>query len=654
MAPTAILERTTATAVDSIAELKAKIANGHATHPNGAPKSALVRDGPERKPVADDYMYDFKYNAPLPTLERLGTDFAEDTDAVKIAEDFLVTLQAAFADPAKFTSLFIEDGVWRDKIVFAWEYRTFNGTAKIGEAAKDLLANTPVANLKLLSPTPKVDRPYDDLASIQIHFSFDTDKVGASGVANVVKTTEGIKIWTLHTVIESLLDFPELPNRDGHMIAPVSWATQREQDTDFEGRQPDVVIVGGGHNGLMMAARFKALGVSAIIIERNERIGDNWRKRYESLSLHFPHWEDHFPYMPYPEHWPVYTPAGKLGEWLDWYASAMELYAWTSSSVTSCKQEDDGSWRVEVNRGGHGQRVLTPKHLVMATSLAGVPMSPYIPGQEEFKGTLRHSTTHDSSREWVGKKVLVVGTSSSGFDTAYDFARRGVDVTMLQRSPTYIMSLTHSVPRIIGIYEPDKNGKRPDLDECDRMAYSMPVGPSEELGRRLAEDLEVLDHDLLAAMEARGFQTWRGQRGTGTQTLGYSKNGGFYFDAGACERIINGDIKVEQGWIEKFDGHKTILNGGREKEYDLVILATGFSNTIDSVRATLGDDVADRCNDIWGVDEEGELKSAWRDCGVPNLWIMVGTLQHGRYHSKRVSLRIKAMLEGIAGEKYVK
>jgi cation diffusion facilitator CzcD-associated flavoprotein CzcO len=40
----------------------------------------------------------------------------------------------------------------------------------------------------------------------------------------------------------------------------------------------------------MMAARLQALGVSTLIIEKNKRIGDNWRNRYEALSLHFPHW----------------------------------------------------------------------------------------------------------------------------------------------------------------------------------------------------------------------------------------------------------------------------------------------------------------------------------------------------------------------------
>jgi hypothetical protein len=79
----------------------------------------------------------------------------------------------------------------------------------------------------------------------------------------------------------------------------------------------------------------------------------------------------------------------------------------------------------------------------------------------------------------------------------------------------------------------------------------MPVGPGEELGRRLAEDLAALDKDLIDGMESAGFKTYRGQRGTGTQTLGYTRNGGFYFDAGACEQVMNGKIRVEQGSIDR-------------------------------------------------------------------------------------------------------
>ncbi|KAL2867515.1 uncharacterized protein BJX67DRAFT_352498 [Aspergillus lucknowensis] len=67
------------------------------------------------------------------------------------------------------------------------------------------------------------------------------------------------------------------------------------------------------------------------------------------------------------------------------------------------------------------------------------------------------------ARDFVGKKVCVVGTSSSGFDTAYGCARLGINVTLFQRSPTYVVSLTHSVPRMLGAYAPDENGNLPDM-----------------------------------------------------------------------------------------------------------------------------------------------------------------------------------------------
>jgi cation diffusion facilitator CzcD-associated flavoprotein CzcO len=388
--------------------------------------------------------------------------------------------------------------------------------------------------------------------------------------------------------------------------------------------------------------------MDSLIVEKSDEVGDVWKKRYEYLSLHFPHWADDLPYFTYPKHWPMYTPAQKQGIYMEWYASALELNVWCKSSVLKADQDDSGNWTVVVNKEGKESRILHPKQVVMATSLCGVPLTPVIPGIADFKGIIRHSSVHDSSRDFVGKKVCVVGTSSSGFDTAFDCSRRGIDVTLIQRSPTYIMSLTHSVPRVLGNYTPDAKMNRPDLEEQDRLFFATPVGPGEELAKRTAKVLEDLDRPLLDALNARGLRTWRGQRGTGNSTLSQTRNGGFYFDAGACEHIINGKIKVEPGYIESFTKDKVILNDGRERDFDLVIFATGFSNTIDSIRATLGEKIANKCGPIWGIDEEGESKTAFRETGVPNLWLMVGFLTATRYHSKLLALRLKALKEGIA------
>ncbi|KAK9326879.1 hypothetical protein V1520DRAFT_94458 [Lipomyces starkeyi] len=639
MTPIAVQEAV-ANNVD-IADLKAKVVVDH-----------VEVEATPKPPVADDFMYDFKYNHTLPTSDVLGVEIPADCDAQKEAEGIVADLSEVMGqgDAQAFADMFLDYGVWRDKLSFTWDYRTFNFKPAILKAATDLFATTKATSFKFLAPAPNIARPYSDFAQLQFIVSFETDLVDASAVINLVLTQEGWKIYTMHTVAEKLKQFPEVPPADGHMTGSISWEKQRAKDVDAA--SPEILIIGGGQNGLALAARCKALGMDSLIIERGEEIGDVWRKRYEYLSLHFPHWADDLPYFPYPKRWPTYTPAQKQGLYMQWYASALELNIWCKSSVATAEQDDQGNWTVVIDKESKETRTLRPKQVVMATSLCGVPMIPVIPGMADFKGVIRHSTAHDSSRDFVGKKVCVVGTSSSGFDTAFDCSRREIDVTLLQRSPTYIMSLTHSVPRMIGNFGPGTDGNRPNIEEQDRLFFATPVGPGEELAKRGAKVIEDLDKSLLEALNARGLRTWRGQRGTGSATLGQTRNGGFYFDAGACEHVVAGKIKVEQGYIEKFTEDKVILNCGREREFDLIVFATGFSNTIDSVRATFGENIASKCGPIWGVDEEGELKTAYRESGVPNFWIMVGYLPYTRFHSKLLAMRLKALDEGISPTPY--
>ena len=65
--------------------------------------------------------------------------------------------------------------------------------------------------------------------------------------------------------------------------------------------QPYVLIVGGGQGAIGLGARLRQLGVPTIIVEKNERAGNSWRKRYKSLCLHDPVWYDHLPYIDFPE-----------------------------------------------------------------------------------------------------------------------------------------------------------------------------------------------------------------------------------------------------------------------------------------------------------------------------------------------------------------
>ncbi|KAI9573920.1 hypothetical protein HD554DRAFT_2035056 [Boletus coccyginus] len=127
-----------------------------------------------------------------------------------------------------------------------------------------------------------------------------------------------------------------------------------EKEREFLDEEPTIVIVvGGGKSGLDVVARLKMLGINALVVERNQRVGNNWRERYAALCLHDPVWYDHIPYLPFPPSWPVYTPALKLVDWLESYAHSLELNVWTSATVASIQREtgDSGKrWVVQVRK----------------------------------------------------------------------------------------------------------------------------------------------------------------------------------------------------------------------------------------------------------------------------------------------------------------
>ena len=155
-----------------------------------------------------------------------------------------------------------------------------------------------------------------------------------------------------------------------------------------------------------------------IILEKNPRAGDSWRNRYRSLCLHDPVWYDHLPYLPFPEHWPVFAPKDKIGDWLEMYTKVMDLNYWTLSEATSATYDEaKQEWTVSVNRNGETV-VLRPKQLVLATGMSGIANVPKIPGAEGFKGDIHHSSKHPGGEKYRGKKCVVIGSNNSAHASA--------------------------------------------------------------------------------------------------------------------------------------------------------------------------------------------------------------------------------------------
>ncbi len=219
-----------------------------------------------------------------------------------------------------------------------------------------------------------------------------------------------------------------------------SWPERKQQaeaELGYE-RQP-YCVVGGGQGGIGLAARLKRLNVPTIIVDKHERPGDAWRKRYKSLYLHDPVWYDHLPYLPFADHWPVFSPKDKIGDWLEMYARVMELNYWSSTTCTSARYDDAAQeWVVEVDRAG--ERVtLRPKHLILATGMSGIRNVPAIPGAATFAGEQHHSSRHPGGDAYRGKRAVVIGSNNSAHDICADLWEHGADVTMVQRSSTHVV-----------------------------------------------------------------------------------------------------------------------------------------------------------------------------------------------------------------------
>jgi cation diffusion facilitator CzcD-associated flavoprotein CzcO len=146
-----------------------------------------------------------------------------------------------------------------------------------------------------------------------------------------------------------------------------------------------------------------------------------------SLSLHDPVYANHLPFFPFPSNWPIFTPAGKLANFLESYVDVLEINTWCESELDPLRTTFDeraGQWNVTILRtmpdGSKQERQFKVSHVVLATGLGGgKPKMPApFPGQDTWDGKVVHSSGHGSGAQWKGKKALVVGACTSGHDVS--------------------------------------------------------------------------------------------------------------------------------------------------------------------------------------------------------------------------------------------
>jgi putative flavoprotein involved in K+ transport len=422
-------------------------------------------------------------------------------------------------------------------------------------------------------------------------------------------------------------------------------------------KQPYVVIIGGGQGGIALGARLKSVNVPHIILEKNDKAGDSWRKRYESLCLHDPVWFDHLPYIPFPPHMPVYPPKDMLGDWLEMYVKVMELNYWVKSECTSANYDEaTKEWTIKVTRDGQAI-TLNPKHLVIATGNAGFARVPTFKGQETFDGTLYHSSHHRGGNGWAGKHAVVVGANNSAHDICADFYEHGAaSVTMVQRSSTHVIKVEHVSDMLTPIYSDEAVAAGITTHVADMINASVPFAthtPSQQAGMK---DIQEKDKEFYQRLEAAGFKNDFGEDGTGVGAKYVRTASGYYIDVGASELVADQKIKVANGSVGEITKNSCVLTDGTELKADIIVMATGYGSMNEWAAALINQEVADKIGICWGLGSGvkgdpgpwmGELRNMWKPTQQEGLWFHGGNLYQSRFHSHFLAVQLKARFEGL-------
>ncbi|KAL8678218.1 MAG: hypothetical protein Q9186_005401 [Xanthomendoza sp. 1 TL-2023] len=565
----------------------------------------------------------------------------------------------------KIEDIFLDESYWRDFLCSTWNFHTYHGLPKILSV---LSSGDRKCRLKSLSIDSSSDIkkpsicPIDfngTIQGLQAFLTVETDVGSGRGLVKLVQDPKAGGKWKafiLFTTLQELKGYEESvhtrrPTGVDHGANPgrLNWQERRNVEANCEGSlEPTVLIIGAGQGGLTIAARLKQLGVATLIVDRNQRIGDNWRNRYHQLVLH-----DSVCFL-FDSITQIFTPKDKLAEWFETYAKVLELNVWTKTSLTSSSwNESERQWTVALERQIDGRtetRTLHPRHVIQATGHSGEPYFPsHIKGIDTFKGDrLVHSSAFTGPKpDAKGKKAVIVGCCNSGHDIAQDYHAHGYEVTMVQRSSTLVVGVESLMDvDMKGVYSEDG----PPVDDADIINLSTPNVVAARLKVDNTREINKRDAPILHGLQAAGFALDNGPESAGIMTKYLHRGGGYYIDVGCSQLIADGKIKIKQGQeIAQVKEHGLTFGDGSELEADEIVFATGYQNMRETARKIFGDELAERVKDVWGFDEEGETRTMWRRTGHPGFWFFGGNLALCRFFSRLLALQIKGMEVGLMG-----
>ncbi|KAK4942847.1 hypothetical protein LTR10_017423 [Elasticomyces elasticus] len=344
-----------------------------------------------------------------------------------------------------------------------------------------------------------------------------------------------------------------------------------------------VVIIGGGISGMCTAIDLIKRNNcrNFIILEKSGGLGGTWRdNKYPGCCCDvFSHLYS-LSFEQNPDWTREYPGQEEILQYLMKVARKYDLYRYVrfNTAVDSAKWDDaDKKWKTTVSVQGAKDAefgstyTITSDFLVSAIGQLNVPRVPDIPGLTEFKGKIMHSARWDWSYDIRGKNVAIIGNGATAAQIIPEIAKEVGHLTIHQRTPNWV------VPRLDAPIAPWRRNlykyvpmvrwrKRADYMDFRESVYEAVFNNASAT----AQDFETLSKEHMHTQLADRPDLW--EKLQPNYSIG-------------CKRIIISDdyfpvfqrdnARLETGRIDKITANG-IVTDGKEEDYDLIVLATGF------------------------------------------------------------------------------
>jgi putative flavoprotein involved in K+ transport len=268
--------------------------------------------------------------------------------------------------------------------------------------------------------------------------------------SNAIRRTRNETTPSDSPMIEEGAAFLRLAGAAVSAAAAAAPSTSREAGaprpaTGGETEEVPIVVIGAGQSGLSVGYFLAKHGVRFVILDADARIGDVWRRRWDSLRLFTPAAFDGLAGKPFPAPAHSFPTKDDMADYLEAYAREFSLPVRHGLRVDGLTRE---SGRYVVTAGGHR---FVAEHVVVAMATYQRPKVPAFARELDRRIVQLHSSEYRSPSQLPEGPVLVVGAGNSGAEIAIELARGGRRVWLAGRDVGEIPFDVDGLPARLGL-----------------------------------------------------------------------------------------------------------------------------------------------------------------------------------------------------------